>query len=216
MMTTSINRSLGLVANQLRANAPVRSVSAPSNVSAGFALPESPLLDSKGVASSKSTGSTNGLGFDFDFSFNNIQHTQAEYNAYYAEGAKKISASQGLPYGQYDFTNISPNQLKIVMSDMIVNQGKAPDEVSGFNSIVINGTDDNGSSSNSPMNAIASMQNSRDFERSAGNSTMADFFQSTIDYVSTINRNRTVLPNVDVGNVLNTLKAFAASRPATR
>lgn len=61
--------------------------------------------------------------FDFDFSYNNIDHSQADYQAHYAEGARRISAMHGLPEGQYDFTKISRDQAKVILSDMIMNRG---------------------------------------------------------------------------------------------
>lgn len=72
----------------------------------------------KSLASSSSTDA-----FEFDFSFTNVNHTQDEYRAHLAEGARRVSEMQGLPEGQYDFSRISAKQALVVMNDLTVNHG---------------------------------------------------------------------------------------------
>lgn len=55
----------------------------------------------------------------FDMNYNNVDHSQAEFDAYYAEGARQVSAAQGLPEGHYDFSAMSPRELRIVTGDLV-------------------------------------------------------------------------------------------------
>lgn len=71
-------------------------------------------------------------GFDFDFSFTNVNHTQEEYAAHLAAGADRVSEMQGLPAGQYDFTNMSPKQMQVVQSHLIVSGKVQVSDVTGF------------------------------------------------------------------------------------
>lgn len=83
--------------------------------------------------------------FDFDFSYNNIDHTQEEYKAHYAEGARRISEMQGLPEGQYDFTKLSGKQAQVVMSDAILNHGATWEDTLGLGNFVSDNVDLSGS-----------------------------------------------------------------------
>lgn len=67
--------------------------------------------------------------FDFDTNYGNVNHTQDEYKAYVAEGAKRVSEMQGLPPGQYDFSRMSAKQAMVVMSDAVVNRGVSLDDI---------------------------------------------------------------------------------------
>lgn len=55
----------------------------------------------------------------FDLGYSNVEHSQAEFDAYYAEGARQVSAAQGLPAGQYDFSAMSPRELRIVTGHLV-------------------------------------------------------------------------------------------------
>ncbi|TCP80067.1 hypothetical protein C8J31_1173 [Rhizobium sp. PP-CC-2G-626] len=46
-----------------------------------------------------------------------------ERQALYADAARSISASQGMPEGHYDFTRLTPNQMLAINNDLIVNKG---------------------------------------------------------------------------------------------
>lgn len=149
---------------------------------------------------------------EFDMKYNNIDHTQAEYNAHYAEGARQISASQGLPYGQYDFTKVSAKQLNIISNDMIVNQGKTPDDISGFMTPMINGTSAaTGKMSEEPMNIISIMTGQKEFEASVGNSVMADFLQGTLDLVTATHSPSAGSQDFDIAKLTDVLKRAAGA-----
>lgn len=107
----------------------------------------------KSLASSASTDT-----FEFDFSFTNVNHTQDEYRAHLAEGARRVSEMQGLPEGQYDFSRISAKQALVVMNDLTVNHGasfEATSALSGFISDNLSWQGNTPIYSDTPMNAFS-------------------------------------------------------------
>ncbi|WP_295560790.1 hypothetical protein [uncultured Sphingomonas sp.] len=56
----------------------------------------------------------------FDLDYSNVEHSQADYEAYYAEGARNVSAAQGLPEGRYDFTAMTPRELRIATGHLVM------------------------------------------------------------------------------------------------
>ncbi len=56
----------------------------------------------------------------FDLDYSNVEHSQADYEAYYAEGARNVSAAQGLPEGKYDFTAMTPRELRIATGHLVM------------------------------------------------------------------------------------------------
>lgn len=56
----------------------------------------------------------------FDLDYSNVEHNQADYEAYYAEGARNVSAAQGLPEGRYDFTAMTPRELRIATGHLVM------------------------------------------------------------------------------------------------
>lgn len=96
-----------------------------SNATFGTALQtaSSTAADTVAISNAAIAKSASNQDFEFDFSYTNLNHTQTEYQAHYAEGARRISEMQGLPAGQYDFTRMSPKMAQVVLSDMVMNHG---------------------------------------------------------------------------------------------
>ncbi|WP_206244090.1 hypothetical protein [Novosphingobium terrae] len=96
----------------------------------------------------------------FDLNFTNMGKSQAEYSAYYAAGAAAVSASQGLPAGQYDFSKLSPKEAMIVAGDAGANHGASFDDVAGLSEYALMGTTFTANSysvSNTPKDALSSV-----------------------------------------------------------
>ena len=96
--------------------------------------------------------------FDFDVNYNNIDHTQEEFKAHYAEGARLISEMQGLPEGQFDFTRISAKQAQVILKDAVLNHGASLDNTGGLQGYRLENVDFSGKitvSSEIPKDAIA-------------------------------------------------------------
>lgn len=125
---------------------------------------------------------------NFDLTYNNIDHTQAEFNAHFAEGARLVSASQGLPEGQYDFSRMSSKQLFIVANDMIVNKGASPDEVDGILSMIQVGDGGINSASDKPTDFVTALTNQRDFHAGTGYAATARNSQAALEYIYNLGR----------------------------
>jgi len=99
----------------------------------------------------------------FDLTKSNIGMSQADYAAYYAAGAASVSASQGLPTGQYDFTKLSPKEAEIVVGDAGMNHGASAEDTAGLREYALLGTKFPSSGgyivSNTPGNALSEMVN---------------------------------------------------------
>ena len=98
----------------------------------------------------------------FDLNKSNIGVSKEDYNAYYAAGAAAVSAAQGLPAGQYDFSKLSPKEAHIVASDALQNHGASFADVAGLNAYGLLGTTFSGNSysaSNTPQDALSDMVN---------------------------------------------------------
>lgn len=56
----------------------------------------------------------------FDLDYGAGGHSRADVEAHYAEGARTVSAAQGLPEGRYDFSAMSPRELRIVTGHLVL------------------------------------------------------------------------------------------------
>lgn len=162
-------------------SSPAVTVSISAEARAALASSSVSSVQTWGSASSATTSPTSFIA-NFDTLYNNVDHTQAEFNAHYAEGARAISASQGLPEGQYDFTRMSPKEAFIVANDMIVNHD-ASDKIDGFLSMIQSDGNGPNSFSNTKMNFISGMQNYIDFASSSGYQDSARVTQRSLDYI---------------------------------
>lgn len=96
--------------------------------------------------------------FEFDFNYTNVNHTQEEYKAHLAEGARRVSEMQGLPEGQYDFSRISAKQALVVMNDLTVNHGATWEDTSALSGFISDNLSWQGNTpvySDTPMNAFS-------------------------------------------------------------
>ena len=190
-------------------------VRAPIATAGGFdaAMAASSVATNRSTASvAKVPVAAGAVPADFDMKYYNVEHTQAEFAAYYAEGARQISESQGLPYGQYDFTKVSPKQLHIISTDMVVNHGASLDDTSGFLPLMLNGTStSNWSMSEEPMDMMSIVTGQQEHEASVGNSMMADLLQRSLDLMAAAHQAGSGSQEFDIAELTDLLKRAAGA-----
>lgn len=172
----------------MRAN----SIAAPSAATSAFnqtllaATASQSVVTISSAAQAKASPGSVPVGFDFNY--NNIDHTQEEFKAYYAEGARQISESQGLPEGQFDFSRLSAKQAQIISTDAVINRGASFENISGLNIFVSNNINFENSDRNTWLSetvgdAIALMEQQRSYYAGLGNTDNVAMFQRTLDWM---------------------------------
>lgn len=99
-----------------------------------------------------------------------------------AKDAAAISASQGLPVGQYDFTNLTRDQYQTIDNDLRMNRNVNPDDVLAL--VTASTFAPTGSGGPSvPRDFVAELKNMRDFETQNGNERTSAQSQRSLNFV---------------------------------
>lgn len=133
-------------------------------------------------------GSDGLKGFEID-NVTNVGISKSEWAAYWAEGARRVSASQGLPEGKYDFTNITPNQLRVIQGDLILSRGVNAEDLAQLGSYSIVGTGresvaEQARLRGTPVNLMNGLQGEIAFYKEQGLTSVIGITQVALDVVT--------------------------------
>ena len=91
--------------------------------------------------------------FDLDYGYGG--HSRADLEAHYAEGARTVSAAQGLPEGRYDFSAMSPRELRIVTGHLVLSGAARFDAMAQLTAPIDTG--DGGTTAGAPNDWLATL-----------------------------------------------------------
>lgn len=115
---------------------------------------------------------------DYYLSYNNVDHSQEEFDKTVTEGGRMVSLSQGLPEGHYDFSRMTRKELNVALNDIIRNNRAPQSVIDGLAGMLSTMPD-------TPTNMMKEAKESIKYESSVKNTVVANMLQAALSYMNT-------------------------------